>query len=87
MSLYDLPPEIPDEKPLCEPLLKVKRTMPPVFAGRSLDEMTGQGYRWRTLQNEKSRGEAPADIFLRQGKRKLLVDRDKFLAYWQSKIS
>jgi hypothetical protein len=72
---------------LCETLRKVKKEMPAVIAGTCLDKMTGGGYRWRTLQNEKSRGEAPSDIFLRQGKRKLLVDRDKFLAYWQSKIA
>ena len=71
---------------LCETLTKLRDTMPPIFAGTSLDERTGEGYRWRTLQNEKSRGEAPADMFLKQGSRKLLVDRDRFLAYWQSKL-
>lgn len=60
--------------------------MPPIFAAVALDELTGKGYRWRTLQNEKSRGEAPAQIFIRHGARKILIDRDKFLEYWQTKL-
>ena len=72
---------------LCDALTKLQQTMPPIFAGSSLDDFTGRGYRWRTLQNEKSRGEAPAEMFLKQGSRKLLVDRDRFLTYWQSKLT
>jgi hypothetical protein len=71
---------------LCETLKKLQSTMPPIFAGTALDNYTGNGYRWRTLQNEKCRGETPQGMFLRQGGRKLLVDRDRFLAYWQSKL-
>ena len=65
---------------------KLKKELPVIFAGTELDRLTGRGYRWRTLQNEISRGEAPADICLMQGRRKKLVDRDRFLDYWQSKI-
>ena len=72
---------------LCETLEKLQATIPPIFAGSALDDFTGRAYRWRTLQNEKSRGDAPAEIFLKQGTRKLLVDRDRFLAYWQSKLT
>ena len=71
---------------LCEGLKKLQSMMPPVFAGTALDDYTGRGYRWRTLQNEKSRGETPPDMFLRQGGRKLIVDRDRFLQHWQSKL-
>jgi len=71
---------------LCEGLKKLQAAMPPVFAGTSLDGLTGEGYRWRTLQNEKSRGETPTGMFLRHGGRKLIVDRDRFLDYWQSKL-
>lgn len=71
---------------LCNALIKLRQEMPAVFAGTSLDEFTGKAYRWRSLQNEKSRGQAPADMFIRQGARKLLLDRDKFLIYWQSKL-
>lgn len=72
---------------LCEPLKKLRDTMPPILAGTALDRLTGEGYKWRSLQNERSRGDAPAAMFLKCGKRKTLLDRDKFLAYWQSKIS
>ena len=72
---------------LCPPLEQLRHSLPPVFAGTALDRLTGEGYRWRTLQNEKSRGETPPDMFLKQGSRKLLVDRDRFLAYWQSKLA
>lgn len=71
---------------LCEPLKQMRSEMPAVFAGTELDGYSGKGYRWRTLQNEKSRGDAPADMFLRQGGRKVLVIRDKFLPYWQAKL-
>ena len=72
---------------LCEGLEKLQATIPPVFAGTSLDSLTGKGYRWRTLQNEKSRGETSPGLFLRHGGRKLIVDRDRFLSHWQSKLS
>jgi hypothetical protein len=87
MQLRDTPSKTPNPKPLCQALLKLKSTMPPIFAGTALDRLTGQAYRWRTLQNQKSRGDAPADMFLRHGSRKLLVDRDRFLEYWQQKLT
>ena len=71
---------------LCESLKELQETMPPVFAGTELDRFTGQGYRWRTLQNEKCRRETPPGMFVRHGGRKLLVVRDVFLHYWQAKL-
>lgn len=71
---------------LCETLAKLRDTLPPVFAGTSLDRLTGNGYRWRSLQNERCRGDAPKEMFLKMGVRKVLVDRDLFLAYWESKL-
>ena len=71
---------------LNEPLEQIRKEMPAVFAGASLDTLTANGYRWRTLQNEKSRKETPENMFLRQGGRKLLVVRDVFLPYWQGKL-
>lgn len=72
---------------LCEPLQKLQKEMPSIFAGTELDTFTGKGYCWRTLQNEKSLGKVPEDVFLRSGSKKLLVIRDNFLAHWQRKIS
>lgn len=68
-------------------LQQLRETMPPLFAGSALDQLTAGGYRWRSLQNEKSLGTAPADMFIRSGNRKLLVIRDKFLEFWKSKLS
>jgi hypothetical protein len=68
-------------------LEQFKTDWPAVFAGVELDKMTGGGFRWRTLQNLKSTGEAPNDIFLRSGSHKLLVVRDPFLDWWQSRIT
>ena len=72
---------------LCEPLQKLQHELPPLFAGTEIDRLTGNGYRWRSLQNEKSRGEVPPGVFLRSGGRKLLVVRDQFLCFWQGKIT
>jgi hypothetical protein len=72
---------------LCTALQNLQKNLPPLFAGTELDVLTGNGYRWRTLQNEKSAGMVPQDVFLRSGKKKLLVVRDPFLNYWQSKIT
>lgn len=71
---------------LIPPLQKLKDELPPLFAGVELDRLTAGGYRWRTLQNEKSLRKVPEDVFLRSGGRKLLIVRDPFLAYWQTKI-
>ncbi len=67
-------------------LKQMREAMPPVFAGTSVDTLTGNGIRWRTVQNEKSRGETPDGMFIRQGGRKLLVVRDVFLEYWREKL-
>jgi hypothetical protein len=71
---------------LCEPLQELQKKLPPLFAGTELDNLTGKGYCWRSLQNEKSLGKVPEDVFLRSGSKKLLVVRDNFLAHWQTKI-
>lgn len=72
---------------LCEPLQEFQREWPPVFAGTALDRLTQDAYKYRSLLNEISRGEAPRDILIKQGSRKNLVIRDKFLPYWQSKLT
>ena len=63
---------------------ELREKLPAMFPGKKLDTLAG--YNWRTLQNEKSRGEVPPEVFARSGKRNLLVVRDPFLKYWASKI-
>lgn len=72
---------------LCPELQELKEQWPPLIAGPKLDEMTAEAYRYRTLLNEISRGEAPRDLLRKQGRRKNLIVRDKFLPFWQSKLS
>jgi hypothetical protein len=75
------------EDQLCDALKQFQKDWPACFAGTELDKLTGHGYCWRTLQNQKSSGEAPEDVFLRSGGRKLLIVRDAFLRYWQRKLT
>ncbi len=60
---------------------------PVVFAGPSLDRLTERAYRYRTLLNEISRGEAPRKMIVKQGGRKNLIIRDRFLEYWEKKLT
>lgn len=60
--------------------------MPPVFAGTSLDRLTGDALRWRTIQNLRSNKSVPDECFLRQGSRKILVVRDPFLDWWLGQL-
>jgi len=68
-------------------LEQLRRELPPIFAGTELDRLTQKAIRWRSVQNLKSLGEIPEDVFLRDGPRKLLVIRDPFLGWWQSRLT
>lgn len=61
--------------------------LPPVFRGTALDDLTGNALCWRTIQNKRSRREIPEACFLYDGRRRLLVQRDAFLAWWKSTLS
>ena len=63
-----------------------RQKLPPAFAGVSLDQLTGDALRWRTIQNLKCRGEIPTECFVRQGGKKLLIVRDPFLDWWASQL-
>ena len=64
---------------------ELKASLPPVFAGKSLDELTGDSINWRTTQNARCRGEIPAECFAYAG-RKVLVRRDLFLNWWSTTL-
>lgn len=66
---------------------KFRANLPPAFAGRQIDELTGNGLRWRTLQNLKSLGKIPLDIFIKQTGGKVLLDRDRLLSWWETRLS
>lgn len=74
------------ELELCAALKKLREEMPAIFAGVEMDRLTGNACRWRTFQNELCRGEIPEDVVMRSGSKKLLVVRDPFLSYLQTKL-
>lgn len=57
---------------------QLKKELPPIFAGRKVDEYTGGAFSWRTLQNMKFKNEFPEEILFRVGK-KDVIQRDLFL--------
>ncbi|WP_291327142.1 hypothetical protein [Desulfovibrio sp. UCD-KL4C] len=67
--------------------------LPPVFAATSLDILTGNALRWRTIQNMRANKEIPeadqipAKCFLLDGKRKVLIVRDPFLTWWLNRLT
>jgi len=66
-------------------ILEMTQALPPVFAGKSMDDLTGDAITWSTIQNARSRREIPVDCFIFSG-RKVLVRRDPFLAWWKETL-
>lgn len=69
-----------------ELLTFLRQSLPEVFPGKDIDRLTSGIFRWRTLQNQRCRGEVPPECFLRLSPRKILIHRDKFLAWLQSTL-
>jgi hypothetical protein len=65
---------------------ELRRTLPPVFAGTSLNDLTGDAIHWPTIQNKRAAREIPDDCVCRSGSR-VLVIRDPFLAWWETTLS
>jgi len=64
---------------------ELEKALPPVFAGTSVDELTGGAVNWRTVQNRRCNREIPDECFVRSGNR-VLVLRDPFLAWFKSTL-
>lgn len=64
---------------------ELRAALPPVFAGKSLDILTGDAIHWASVQNARSRHEIPAECFAYAG-RKVLVRRDPFVAWWRTTL-
>ncbi len=64
---------------------ELQSALPPVFAGQSLDSLTGDAIHWPSIQNARSRGEIPTECFAYAG-RKVLVRRDPFLNWWKTTL-
>jgi hypothetical protein len=61
-----------------------RKEWPAAFAGPLLDKLSGNAKRWTTTQNERSRGEIPAECFIPG--RPTIVLRDPFLDWWEEKL-
>ncbi|WP_075353043.1 hypothetical protein [Desulfovibrio sp. DV] len=64
---------------------ELRAALPPVLAGQSLAELTGNAMHWPTVQNARSRREIPEECFVYAG-RKVLIVRDPFLAWWKTTL-
>lgn len=65
---------------------ELRAALPPIFAGTSIDELTGGAIHWPTIQNKRSRREIPDECFVRSGPR-VLVRRDPFLDWWGTTLA
>jgi hypothetical protein len=65
---------------------QLRETLPPVFAGPAVDQLTGGAIHWPTIQNKRSKREIPDGCFMRSGRR-VLVRRDEFLDWWATTLS
>jgi hypothetical protein len=64
---------------------ELRQTLPPVFAGTSLDQLTGGAIHWPTVQNRRALRQISDDCFVRSGTR-VLVLRDPFLDWWSTTL-
>jgi hypothetical protein len=65
---------------------ELRAALPPIWAGPRSGELTGGAFHWPTIQNWRSGGKVPDECFVRSGPR-VLVLRDRFLAWWESTLS
>jgi len=73
------------QTPIDTVIAAMQASLPPIFAGKSLDVLTGEAIVWASVQNARSRHEIPTDCFLYSG-RKVLIRRDPFLAWWRTTL-
>lgn len=65
---------------------ELRRALPPVFAGSSVGELTGNAIHWPTIQNRRALRQIPDACFVRSGRRVLIL-RDEFLDWWATTLS
>ena len=65
---------------------ELRKALPPIFAGTSLDELTGNAIRWATTQNKRALRQIPSDCFVKSGPRVLII-RDPFLRWWSTTLT
>jgi hypothetical protein len=65
---------------------ELRKKLLPVMPGKKLTVATDGIINWPTLQNRRSRGEVPAEIFFYSG-RTVLVDTNLLLDWWLTTLS
>ncbi len=72
---------------------KMKRILPPLFLATQIDDLTQGIILWRTLQNLRSldkhqkRSRFPEGTFSNCGKKKIIINRDLLLQWWQTTLT
>lgn len=72
---------------------QLKEHIPPLFAAKELDRLTGNALRWRTIQNIRANKtlsedqKIPEDCFMKYRDKKILIRRDPFLNWWITQLS
>lgn len=61
---------------------ELRKVLPVVFAGPSIDALTGNAINWGTIQNKRCQRKIPDECFVRSGSGPTLVIRDPFLTWW-----
>jgi hypothetical protein len=65
---------------------ELRKALPVVFAGPSIDALTGDAINWGTIQNKRCRREIPDECFARSGNGPTIVIRDPFLDWWATTL-
>jgi hypothetical protein len=65
----------------------LRESLPVVFLGKELDILSQGILRWRTIQNQRSARLIPEECFEKISQRKVLIIRDRFLAWLFSEKS
>jgi hypothetical protein len=66
---------------------QLNMNMPEIFLGKDIDRLSNGIIRWRTIQNMRSAKRIPAECFEKISQRKVLIIRDRFLAWLFSEKS
>jgi hypothetical protein len=82
---FEVNPPVTEFDALQHVIDELRQTLPPVFAGTSLDQLTGGAIHWPTIQNRRTLRQIPSECFVRSGTR-VLVLRDPFLNWWATTL-
>ncbi len=69
-------------------IARLKESLPPFIAMRDLDRAEYSALPSpKTIRNLKCSGKIPADCFIKDGPRRVIIDMEAFLAWWGPRLS